>query len=101
MNSSSSGNSNHPSDSNVASPTATSSSVQPKIRILIVDDQKMIREGLKALIKTESDLEIVGIAENGEHAINQVESLNPEVVLMDMEMPGMNGMDATKIICQK
>jgi hemolysin D len=101
MNSSSNGNSNHPSDSNVASPTATSGSVQPKIRILIVDDQKMIREGLKALIKTESDLEIVGVAENGEHAINQVESLSPEVVLMDMEMPGMNGMDATKIICQK
>jgi hemolysin D len=101
MNSSSSDNSNHLSDSNVASPTATSGSVQPKIRILIVDDQKMIREGLKALIKTESDLEIVGVAENGEHAINQVESLSPEVVLMDMEMPGMNGMDATKIICQQ
>lgn len=101
MNSSSSDNSNHLSDSNVASPTVTSSSVQPKIRILIVDDQKMIREGLKALIKTESDLEIVGVAENGEHAINQVESLSPEVVLMDMEMPGMNGMDATKIICQQ
>ncbi len=71
------------------------------IRILIVDDQKMIREGLKALIKTEADIEIVGVAENGEHAVKQVESLEPDVVLMDMEMPGMNGMEATKIICQK
>ena len=71
------------------------------IRILIVDDQKMIREGLKALIKTEADIEIVGVAENGEHAVKQVESLEPNVVLMDMEMPGMNGMEATKIICQK
>ncbi|MEN9564912.1 MAG: hypothetical protein RLZZ69_108 [Cyanobacteriota bacterium] len=79
----------------------TTNSLNPQIRILIVDDQKMIREGLKALVKTEDDLEIVGVAENGEHAINQVESLNPSVVLMDMEMPGMNGIDATKIICQK
>ncbi|WP_319419581.1 response regulator [Pleurocapsa sp. FMAR1] len=71
------------------------------IRVLIVDDQKMIREGLKALIKTETDIEIVGVAENGEHAVKQVESLEPNIVLMDMEMPGMNGMEATKIICQK
>jgi hemolysin D len=109
MNSSSSGNSNQASDSNVAFRTGTKSPVKPnfadspalKIRVLIVDDQKMIREGLKALIKTETDLEIVGVAENGEHAIQQVESLSPEVVLMDMEMPGMNGVDATKLICQK
>ncbi len=71
------------------------------IKVLIVDDQKMIREGLKALIKTEEDIEIVGVAENGEHAVKQVESLQPNVVLMDMEMPGMNGMEATKLICQR
>jgi HlyD family secretion protein len=71
------------------------------IRVLIVDDQKMIREGLRALIKPENDIEIVGVAENGEHAIKQVESFNPDVVLMDMEMPGMDGMEATKLICQK
>ena len=71
------------------------------IQVLLVDDQKMIREGLKALIKAEDDIEIIGIAENGEHAVKQVEALSPDVVLMDMEMPGMNGMEATKIICQK
>jgi HlyD family secretion protein len=71
------------------------------IRVLIVDDQKMIREGLKALIKTETDLEVIGIAENGDAAIKQVEALQPDVVLMDMEMPGMDGMEATKVICQQ
>ena len=71
------------------------------IQVLIVDDQKMIREGLKALIKTEDDIDIIGVAENGEHAVKQVESLKPDVVLMDMEMPGMNGVEATKLIGQK
>lgn len=71
------------------------------IKVLIVDDQKMIREGLKALVKAEEDIEIIGVAENGEHAVKQVESLIPDVVLMDMEMPGMNGMEATKLICQR
>lgn len=109
MNSSSNGKGNQPLGSNLPRSTGTSTAVnhdvanspEAKIRVLIVDDQKMIREGLKALIKTERDIEIVGIAENGEDAVRQVEALLPEVVLMDMEMPGMNGMDATKIICQK
>ena len=94
MNSSSNSNSAYPNQggTNVAEET---------IRVLIVDDQKMIREGLKALIKTETDIEIIGVAENGEHAVRQVESLHPNVVLMDMEMPGMNGMEATKLICQR
>jgi len=95
MNSSSNGNSdrfNGGEDANL---------LVDKIKVLIVDDQKMIREGLKALVKTEEDIEITGVAENGEHAIKQVESLQPDVVLMDMEMPGMNGMEATKLICQR
>ena len=109
MNSSSNGNGDYVSDSS-QSPNLEKSSQNnnsmtdtpnSQIRVMIVDDQKMIREGLKALIKTESDIEIVGVAENGEDAVNQVESLSPDVVLMDMEMPGMNGMQATKIICQK
>jgi HlyD family secretion protein len=72
-----------------------------RIRILIVDDQKMIREGLKALIKTEEDFEVVGTAEDGEDAIKQVESLQPNIVLMDMEMPGLDGMSATQVICEQ
>ncbi|MEL6496757.1 MAG: response regulator [Cyanobacteria bacterium J06623_7] len=103
MNSSSSDNQNQSSDVKTDSSlhNGVADSANEKIRVLIVDDQKMIREGLKALIKTEEDIEIVGVAENGEHAVKQVEALTPDVVLMDMEMPGMNGVDATKIICQK
>ena len=95
MNSSSNGNGDLPLNN------GTTNQAPDTIRVLIVDDQKMIREGLKALIKTELDIAIVGVAENGEDAVQQVESLRPDVVLMDMEMPGMNGMEATKIICQK
>ncbi|MEO0836854.1 MAG: response regulator, partial [Cyanobacteria bacterium J06642_3] len=100
MNSSSNGNGNYVTENSQTS-TVNRSDLESKIRVLIVDDQKMIREGLKALIKTENDLEVVGVAENGEHAFKQVESLGADVVLMDMEMPGMNGMDATKLICQQ
>jgi hemolysin D len=71
------------------------------IRILLVDDQKMIREGLKALLITQPDLEVVGTADNGESAVEQVEKLKPDVVLMDMEMPGLDGVSATKIICSR
>ncbi|MGK7949950.1 MAG: response regulator [Xenococcaceae cyanobacterium] len=78
-----------------------SSNQESRIRILVVDDQKMIREGLKALIKTEMDLEVVDTAENGEDAIKKVETDRPDIVLMDMEMPGMDGMSATRTICQK
>ena len=93
-------------NSSNGNPSNSSTSIDPenqesRIRILIVDDQKMIREGLKALIKTEIDLEVVGTAENGEEGIKKVETLQPDIVLMDMEMPGMDGMSATRAICQK
>ncbi|WP_051036449.1 response regulator [Pleurocapsa sp. PCC 7327] len=71
------------------------------IHILIVDDQKMFREALKTLLESEPDLEIVGIAKDGYSAIEQVEALRPDVVLMDMEMPKLDGVSATKTICQR
>ncbi|BAY62374.1 LuxR family two component transcriptional regulator [Calothrix brevissima NIES-22] len=71
------------------------------IRLLLVDDQSLVRQGLKAMLNLESDLEIIGMAENGEEAITQVEQLQPDIVLMDLRMPVMNGATATKIICEK
>ena len=68
------------------------------IRILLVDDQKSIRERLKSLLETEADFDIVGMVDNGYDAIEQVKLLRPDVVLMDMEMPDIDGVLATKII---
>ena len=68
------------------------------ITILIVDDQNLIRQGLKALLELESDMKIVGEAENGQIAINLVRELQPNVILMDIRMPIMDGVAATKEI---
>lgn len=72
-----------------------------KIRVLLVDDQLIIRQGLKSLLEVKLDLEIVGEAENGQQAIAQVETLQPDVVLMDVRMPVMDGVAATRQICQQ
>ncbi len=71
------------------------------IRLLLVDDQSLVRQGLKAMLSLETDLEIIGMAENGEEAIAQVETLQPDVVLMDLRMPVMNGTTSTRIICER
>ena len=71
------------------------------IRILIVDDQKMVREALKISLEPEKDLQIVGTASNGFAAIDRVKALQPDVVLMNMEMPGLDGASTTKEITNK
>ena len=71
------------------------------IRILIVDDQNTVRELLKVNLEKQQDLEIVGFAVNGKDAVQKVQNLNPDIVLMDINMPIMNGLRATKIINQK
>ncbi len=68
------------------------------IKVLLVDDQSLIRQGLKALLELEADLEIVGEAENGEIAISLVAQLQPDVVLLDIRMPIMDGVAATREI---
>jgi DNA-binding NarL/FixJ family response regulator len=73
----------------------------PKIRLLLVDDQLIIRQGLRSLLEAKPDLEVVGEAENGQQAIAQVETLRPDVVLMDVRMPVMDGVAATRQICQQ
>ncbi len=71
------------------------------ISLLLVDDQNLIRQGLKALLELEPDLVVVGEAENGAIAIDRVKELQPNVVLMDIRMPVMDGVTATKQICSQ
>ncbi|MBD2211854.1 response regulator transcription factor [Nostoc linckia FACHB-104] len=68
------------------------------IKVLLVDDQNLIRQGLRALLELETDLEIVGEAENGAIALNLIAELQPNVVLMDIRMPIMDGVAATREI---
>ena len=65
------------------------------IRILLVDDQHLIRAGLRMLCEAEHDLEVVGEAENGREAVALAERLSPDVVVMDLRMPGVDGITAT------
>lgn len=67
-----------------------------KIRVMVVDDHQMFREGLRALISGEQDMEVVGEAANGSEAIEIARKLAPDVVVMDMKMPVMNGIEATR-----
>ena len=71
------------------------------IRLLLVDDQELVSQGMRAMLNLEPDLEVVGVANNGQAAIQQVEALQPDVVLMDIRMPIMDGREATRIICQR
>jgi two-component system, NarL family, response regulator LiaR len=68
------------------------------IRVLIVDDHAIVRKGIRALLATKHDLQVVGEAGNGSEAVSQAYSLHPDVVLMDLMMPGKDGIEATKEI---
>ncbi|MCX4706438.1 response regulator transcription factor [Streptomyces sp. NBC_01352] len=70
----------------------------PKIRILLADDHLIVREGLAAILATQPDLTVVGEAASGTEAVHQTTSLAPDVVLMDLQMPGMDGTAATAAI---
>ena len=72
-----------------------------KIRVLIVDDHALIREGITLLLKAHPDIEVVGEAENGSQALEKVRQLQPEIVLMDLTMPQMGGIEACKLIKEK
>jgi DNA-binding NarL/FixJ family response regulator len=70
-------------------------------RLLLVDDQELVCQGLRAMLNLEPDIQVVGVANNGQVAIQQVEALQPDVILMDIRMPVMDGREATRIICQR
>lgn len=69
-------------------------------KVLLVDDQKLMRQGLRVLLELEDDMEVIGEAENGAEAIDLYQSLCPDVVLMDINMPILDGVEATKKILQ-
>lgn len=71
------------------------------IRLLLVDDQNLICQGLQAVLSQEPDLQVVGTAENGQVALDLVATLQPDVVLMDIRMPVMTGIEATRLIGEK
>ncbi len=68
------------------------------IRVLLVDDQRLMRDGLRTLIELESDLDVAGEAEDGLEAVTAYRNLGPDIVLMDVRMPNLNGVEATRRI---
>jgi len=72
----------------------------PRIRVIVVDDQAIVRRSISALLATEPDLEVVGQARDGEAAVRLVERLHPDVVLMDLVMPGVDGTEAIRRIAE-
>jgi len=71
------------------------------IRILLVDDHQVVREGLRHMLELETDMEVVGEAADAKEAFTQVELLSPEVILMDIKMPGMGGIELTRQLKEK
>ncbi len=68
------------------------------IRVVVVDDQALVRAGFEVLVNSAPDLEVVGVAHNGAEAVSVVAQTNPNVVVMDVRMPTMNGIEATRLI---
>jgi DNA-binding NarL/FixJ family response regulator len=71
-----------------------------KTRIMLADDHRIMREGLKSLLNDEPEMEVIGEAENGRKAIEMADELSPDVVVMDIGMPELNGIEATRRIVQ-
>ncbi|MBN2002790.1 MAG: response regulator transcription factor [Anaerolineae bacterium] len=69
------------------------------IRVLICDDQDMVTEGLRVILGTAPEIEVAGVAHDGAEAVEKAATLRPDVILMDLKMPGVNGIQATRQIC--
>ncbi len=69
------------------------------MKVLVCDDQAIVRDGLELLLKLDADIEVVGAAQDGAEAVEMADKFLPDLVLMDLKMPGMNGVEATRRIC--
>ena len=72
-----------------------------KIKVVVADDHTILRQGIKALLDNQEEIEVVGEAKDGREAIKAIEELSPDVILMDIAMPGLNGLEATRRIKKK
>ncbi len=72
-----------------------------KTRVVIVDDHPMVAEGIQSILETYDDIDVVGVLSNGQEAIDQVEALAPDVMLLDLNMPLVSGLTATEIILER
>jgi DNA-binding NarL/FixJ family response regulator len=68
------------------------------IRVLVVDDHAILRDGIRSLLESQEDITVIGEAENGAEAIESVKRDPPDIVLMDISMPQMNGLEATRFL---
>jgi len=75
--------------------------VTRRIRVLVADDHAVVREGIRAVLALQRDMQVIGDAVNGKEALEKTVELSPDVVLMDIVMPVMNGLDATREICRR
>ena len=82
-------------------PSASAPVIEQAIKILIVDDHKMLRQGLRRVLEEQGGFTVVGEAGDGEEAVALARALQPQVVIMDVNMPNMNGIEATKLITQE
>jgi DNA-binding NarL/FixJ family response regulator len=71
------------------------------IKLLLVDDHAVLRDGLKTIIESEDDIKVIGEAVSGSDALNKVRELAPNIILMDINLPGMNGVEVTRILKQQ
>ena len=75
--------------------------MSPKIKVFLVDDHEIFRNGLKQLVDSEPDMEVVGEAGDGETALEVLRALSPDVIIMDIRMPGINGVETSSILLKR
>lgn len=88
----------YPFDMRMRMPNDCAGQERGAIRVLLVDDHMMVRQGLRTVLESYDDIEVVGEAADGKESLECVEHLRPSVVVMDLSMPQMNGVDATTVI---